>query len=1025
MHHLPKSPARWSRPPIVARWSVAGVIAVACLFALPGGTVATPSGRGSTTPPAAAVPAMRLPGVALSGPTPLSPVPTALARDLARPLDLGSTATNWLVANWSGEGMIAENPANPLNLVSGGLYQAASAYNSSTVYYNKGVSGVFTSWDGGRTWTDQVVPANESWFNTSSTQCNHVHLADTAVAFGPNNTAYYLDLTDALGDQSCTGPVASLSLYVTISHDGGNTWGQPIGVAGMDSSGSIDKPWMAVDERTGEVYVAYTDDGNGSQIYLQNSTDDGQRWSTPLKLPQGTNSNRGVELVVDPYGGVDALWIDQTTAGIYFARSSDHGASFSTDVLVATATTEFPSASPDTFRDYTLPGLGVDEYGGGGDLGRLFATWQNGSGGSSPMATSMSYSSDNGSTWIAPVTVDAGSAIHDYQPDVAVGPDGTVYEEWYGENSTTGLYRLYGSESHDGGTTFTPRVPVSDVNSYPEYPGAGGLAGWWIGDYTHIVADANGARPLWTDARSKLAWSCSPCLWGVDYNISFYTAEMTNGSIASNVPVNLTMNGTVVPNGTLAAGPTATDATWLVGETYNVTAPATVLVAGVPWYFSEWYGSTLSSARSVAGTVRGMTDLRVCYTAIAGALCDAPGAPGLLTLNVVPANASVRLNAHTLTLSAGSYQALLAPGTYTVNATAPDYHPLGILANVSTGTATFLNLTLAPILGWLNGTLSPASALLQVGGLTVPVNASGTFSVALVQGVYRVTASQYGYGPYSNPSVQVRSGQTSSLVIVLTALLGELAGTVFPSNATVYVDSIPVNSPGGLFNLSETEGTYWVNATGPELVPVSSGPVTVRPLQVTTVTLRLLPAPGTLAGTVTVADAVVTVNGTVVPSPGGSFSLNTAPGPVYVNASAPGYRPVSELEVVQSNGTTFVNLALPIAPGWIDGTVAPAAATVLIDGASQTVAADGTFNFTGPPGDYRVDVSASGYAANTSTVFVRAGHATDLVVFLPSGGAGAGAVGGWVLWAGLGAGLVAAAGLVVLVLRRRRSAPPS
>ncbi|MCI4328139.1 MAG: hypothetical protein L3J86_01020, partial [Thermoplasmata archaeon] len=102
-----------------------------------------------------------------------------------------------MVANWSGEGMIAENPANPNNLVSGGLYQYLSSFNS-TAYYNTGVSGVFTSWDGGKTWIDQTLPINPQWLNTSSPTCNMLHLADTAIAFGSNNTVYYVDLVDGI-----------------------------------------------------------------------------------------------------------------------------------------------------------------------------------------------------------------------------------------------------------------------------------------------------------------------------------------------------------------------------------------------------------------------------------------------------------------------------------------------------------------------------------------------------------------------------------------------------------------------------------------------------------------------------------------------------------------------------------------------------------------------------------------------------------------------------------------------------------
>jgi hypothetical protein len=928
------------------------------------------------------------------------------------------------VSNYSGEGMIAENPLNPLNLVAGGLYQAASAYNSSSVYYGKGVSGAFTSWDGGRTWTDQVLPANPAWFNTSSPECNHLHLADTGVAFGGNNTVYYVDLADPIGNLTCAVATAGLNLYVTISHDGGNTWGTPIPVAGTEPGSSLDKPWIAVDHRTGTVYVAYTDDLNGSQLYIQNSTTGGTTWGPPVKLPQTVDSNRGIELQVDPFGGVDALWIDQATAGIYFARSTNAGHSFPSDTLVATAATEFPTPAPDSFRDYTLPGLGIDSFPGNGYTGRLFAVWQNGTGGASGTPhVSLSFSSDNGTDWSAPVEVNSDHTNEDFQPDVTAGPDGTVYVDWYGESATTGLYRLYGAESHDGGRTFAPEVVISDANSNPTFSTG---AAWWIGDYTHIIADASGARPLWTDARSTATTYCSPCLWGQDYNISFYTAELTNVTLGATSPVYATVYGAVVPNGTFAVGKGPTYASWLVGANYTVSVPSTTTANGSTLRFGYWYddGSIVSVGPTLAGNLSGPINLTACYPVAPRVLCSAPGGPGELNLTVLPGSATVTVDGAPLALSAGGGTEVLAPGRHVVAAGALGFYHDVVNVTVSPGNQSFVNLSLTPIPGFIVGTIHPAAASLLIDGRGIAVNATGNFNASVLSGVHVVVAFLVGYLNYSNPTVRVQYGVATPLTINLSPALGVISGTILPDTAAAWINGVPLAVSNGAFQVSELAGTYWINATAIGYIPGSTGPLQLSSNQQLPVTLVLRPANGSIEGVVSDPSAQVTVNGTPVPLDQGQFLLSLPPGPYWVNASASGESPVSVLAMVVSNNTTLEYLTLPTAPGWIAGHLGPVSGSLFLDGAAIAIAPSGMFNVSAAAGLHTLRASSEGFASGSWSVLVRAGRTTFLNLSLgtPPSPAFSG-----LEYPVIGAGLLAlvAVGTILLLVVWKRRRPPT
>ncbi len=994
------------------RWSVLALVALFLVAGLTGLTYLTgPAAARSAPVVFAAAPRAASLSEACVSPAcgPVAPTLPTSAVAASRPALLGTTPSNWLVANWSGEGMIAQNPTNPLDFVAGSLYQAPAVVNNSTVYNDQGVSGVFTSFDGGHSWHDSPLPACE------------FHIADTAVAFGPNDHVYYIDMGYTTTQTGCPYSTSGYGVFVTTSLDGGMTWGTPVPVRGNGST-SLDKPWTAVDATTGEVYVAYTDDGAGSQIYIQNSTDNGTTWSSPLEISGGTDSQRGVELVVDRSGAIDASWVDQTTAQVEFARSVDHGHSFSTPVIAGVGATEYGSPSPDTFRAYMLPGLGLDAHAGNAYDGRLFLVWQNGSGGraGSPFV-SLSYSDDNGSHWSKPLTVNSDRSLEDFQPSVAIDPAGTVYVVWYGVNATSGHYRLLGAVSHNGGTSFDPEFPVSDTDSYPHYANLG--YAWWIGDYTDLIANAGGALPLWTDARSTQEWSCSTCIWGYDYNISMYTAEIVNVTLSSNVATNLSIAGTVPTNASWSVGVLARSADWLVGQRYNLSAPAVVNDNGSTFHFASWFGAVVSGSENLSGVVNASFQLQACYSETLGGVCRAPGAPGFLGIVASPPNATTRLDGVLLALPNGTTNLTLSPGAYWVNVSAPGFHGLSVLETVSTANVTTVYANLTPYPGVIAGLVDPTSANVTIDGHQVPVlAANGSFVATVAPGVHAVVVSQHLYSTYFT-NVTVRTNATTAVVAHLSPTWGVLTGVVSPASASATLNGRPLSTTNGAYRVELAAGTYWVNASLAGYANGTSGPQTVATLATVVANLYLSLAYGTLNGTVSPLTAALAFNGSAVGLVSGTFSIVALPGVYWLNASASGYDPLDQQIVLYAETTRQADLALNASVGWVTGTISPVGATLEIATNPIAVGAGGSFNASLPAGTYRVVVSASGWTTQVTSVNVASGYATIVHYSLSPPAASSSNGSSWYLPLGLGAIAIAAVAVVLLVLVRRRGRP--
>lgn len=993
------------RSGMAVRLAVLALATVACLCFTGVVTVAdaspssAPLGHPSTGPGGPALTGRefaQLPSMTLKVGTPSAAVPVPLAPKF------GSTPTNRYVANWTREGAIAENPSNPLNVVAVGIDYSLAALGQWPKLVYPGSLGIFVSWDGGRTWTDQFAPGNSSWYNSSCGCHTHQWTFDPMVVFGSRNTVYVSGMDGGVG--------------LAISKDGGRTWTSTALPSTMIIGG--DKPWLSINPTTGELYL--TTYGVNSYAWIANSTDGGQTWtSRPLYNP---GRAQGEQVEVDPWGGVDVAWVDWNSPyGLYFDRSSTPTPNFSTPIKLA----EEPSFQPCNYNGthfcpFALPSLAVDDAPASAHRGDLYLTWENGT--SSPTFTrvSLSRSVDNGSRWSAPITIGPASSGYNTEPAVAVGPDGTVWVQWYGGSFTNGSYRLYAAASHDGGQSFGPTLTVSDVSSY---------AGGTLGDYVAPSAGAQGVRTIWVDMRGVnsspylncVGPPCPPDTFAD--NESFFAAELVTDSLSSNVPVNVSITGTVPGAGTVSLRSQPRYGDWVVGDNFSIEAPTSARVNGTPYYFAEWFGTSVDVSNYLNGTVDNESEWTACYVTVPGAACEAPGAPGVLALSVAPASAHVALDGRNTSLAGGRGNVTLSPGSHSVFVSATGYVSQERAVNITPGNVTQLSVTLAEIPGTIWGMVSPSAAEITVDAHPVPVAANGSFTDVVEPGYHTVNASLAGYAPYSDARVWVASNATSRLPIVLNPEFGTIEGTVAPEAATVTVNGVPVPTDLGSFSVDLTPGVYWVNASLSGYEVDSVGPVELAERAVEVLSLVLTPIDGILVGTVTPADAALTVDGSVVNVSAGAFNVSLPPGNYTVDASASGYLSDNSSVRISPAAVVPLEIALTPATGWIDGTVAPPGARVTVDGTSVSVSSGGTFNVTAPAGVHVIRATSTGFAPVSRTVTVAVGRGTDVNLTLGNTATGMGSFAGVSsLDAALvGAAVAAGAVAAVVIVRKRRT----
>jgi hypothetical protein len=269
---------------------------------------------------------------------------------------------------------------------------------------------------------------------------------------------------------------------------------------GPDNADFPDKPFLAINQKTGTLYLTYTRfAANGATpLEVVVSFDGGQTWTPPRTIVPNVNDtlNQGVMGVVTPTGRVIATWwarvFDLTNpalpikrAQIQAAYSDDQGLTWSDVIRVAAAEPQGEPLGYNRERALILnaPFIAVDR---GQDDGTDTAAEKNRAGfgnvyivytrGTTPLPAVafdkaadifVARSTNNGVSWDRPVLVnDDGTATVHVFPSVQVNKNGKVFVGWIDRrrDPVNNVFNdAFAAASTNLGQSFGPNLRVSDV----------------------------------------------------------------------------------------------------------------------------------------------------------------------------------------------------------------------------------------------------------------------------------------------------------------------------------------------------------------------------------------------------------------------------------------------------------------------------------------------------------------------------------------------------------------------------------
>ena len=112
-------------------------------------------------------------------------------------------------------------------------------------------------------------------------------------------------------------------------------------------------------------------------------------------------------------------------------------------------------------------------------------------------------STDNGATWSTPLRLDGdGGTRGQWQPSLAVTPEGHVFVSWYDQRNTANNdLQRFGRLSLDNGATWEAPAAVSDVIYPLPLTGDPNIQPCYTGDYDRSYGTSNTIHTTWVDGR--------------------------------------------------------------------------------------------------------------------------------------------------------------------------------------------------------------------------------------------------------------------------------------------------------------------------------------------------------------------------------------------------------------------------------------------------------------------------------------------------------------------------------------------
>lgn len=332
-----------------------------------------------------------------------------LALDFSPPLN---------VANSPGLAQAADIALDP----SGGINIAWEDRSVELAMFSRSV-------DGGKTFSEPVaLTPSIDYFSYGQLRVASSHPGEVRAAFTVFDTYY-----------------GGAEIAYTGSDDGGATFSQPVFISEFDSYNSYN-PAIATGWATA---IAWSDadlEAGGQEIKYTQSVDGGVTFTAPRRLNESQGGAICADVVLGGEGTVYAAWMQNDTrygdeAGweVFFTRSTDYGATFSTPVNIS----NYPQKS-------WCPRMAVD------GAGTIYVVWAEGTY-RTDIKFLFSRSFDGGNSFDQPRVL-AGPLIS-LEPSLSISAsgDGNLWISWMDGDPTVHLDGFV-TRSTDGGATFAPAV---------------------------------------------------------------------------------------------------------------------------------------------------------------------------------------------------------------------------------------------------------------------------------------------------------------------------------------------------------------------------------------------------------------------------------------------------------------------------------------------------------------------------------------------------------------------------------------
>jgi hypothetical protein len=364
----------------------------------------------------------------------------------------------------------------------------------------------YSSSDGGTNWTGVDLPLPPA-IGTNGTDFG----SDPSLAFDTRGNVFYSYIVVFFGNGH---GINGTELAVARSTDGGKTY-PSANFFSFSADTNLSSPFRD------NIYLSWDAASGGSSsggIRFARSTDHGATFSiTRIDNPNGPGKSIAAQPFVGPNGEVYAAWNDIAANTIAFNRSFDGGVTFGAPSVISGKSIAFDIAIPAiSFRGALVyPTCDVDRS-SGAHHGRLYCAWMDFAPNGVNTDIFSAFSDDRGSSWSSPlhVTDSLTGSVDRFYPWLSVDAvTGEVNVAFYDtRNDTTGMRfttDYYFTRSADGTKWLSPNSRITTASSNEHdcngvFPCSAIDYGNQYGDYEGLVAFNGISHAIWTDSRDQL-----------------------------------------------------------------------------------------------------------------------------------------------------------------------------------------------------------------------------------------------------------------------------------------------------------------------------------------------------------------------------------------------------------------------------------------------------------------------------------------------------------------------------------------